>query len=832
MRVNEEPRPARLRRRLLAGVAALTTAAAVAVVPATASTALNPPDQSLRAQYHLTPPDHWLSDPQRPVWANGKYNLYYLYSNPNNSPGGWRHATTTDNAVFTDQGDAIPLGGGGNFPVWTGSGVVDTDNTAGFGAGAVVVLATQPPGGDRYQQSQYLWYSTDGGTTFTAYGAPVIANPDGNDWFRDPKIVWDAAHDDWVAVIGRQQQLWFYTSPDLKNWTYRSQFSYTSPNIGGFECPDIYQITADDGTSHWVLAGSMQGDYSGQPDTYAYWTGTWDGTSFHTDARDPQWLDYGSDWYAAVSWPDHDHPDTTRYALGWMNNWNYAPNAVPTDASDGYNGQMSVVRSLTLNKQGSTYSLLSKPVSGLDDLVTRTVHPADVTVNGSADLGYHGSAYELDADISWQQLNNVGISVGQSADKTRHTNIGVYQGTVYVDRSGSSQAAYSFGSAFQHTQAPIDPAAKSVHLRVFVDRSSVEVFVNDGERVLSNNVFFLPSDTGISLYTDGGAATFSNVAIKELANVSTAAAAQPAPFADFESSGYGSWTATGTAFGSGPAAGTLPNQQPVSGYLGSRLVNSYTGGDASTGSLTSAAFTIDKPFLNVLAGGGAHPAPSSVFADFEGSTWGSGWTATGDFAGQGPSADALPGQVGAKVLDTYVGGGDGAMGTITSPSFTITRDYIDLLVAGGNHPWGSPGATAVNLIVDGAVQRTATGANSSTMTPVSWDVHALIGHTARIEVTDQTTTGWGHLMVDQILFSGVPGATAGEPDDQTTINLVVGGSVVRTLTGQNSEHLTWSTWDLSDLQGQSATIQILDHNTGGWGHIDADQFTLSDRPAA
>jgi levanbiose-producing levanase len=269
----------------------------------------------------------------------------------------------------------------------------------------------------------------------------------------------------------------------------------------------------------------------------------------------------------------------------------------------------------------------------------------------------------------------------------------------------------------------------------------------------------------------------------------------------------------------------------VSGYAGNRLVNSFNGGDASTGTLTSPAFNINKPFLNFLAGGGDHPAPSSLFADFEGSTWGAGWTATGDFAGQGPSTESLPGQVGAKVLDTYVGGGDGSMGTITSPAFTITRDYIDLLVAGGNHPWGAPGATAVNLIVDGAVHRTATGANSSTMTPVSWDVHSLIGHTAHIQITDQTTTGWGHLMVDQIVLSSRPGATVGEPDDQTTVNLVVGGKTVRTSTGQDSEHLAWSTWDVTDLQGQNATVQIIDHNTGSWGHIDADQFTLANTPA-
>jgi sucrose-6-phosphate hydrolase SacC (GH32 family) len=814
--------------RAVIAAALLIACVGVGAVSSNKAEALNPPDQSLRAQYHLTPPTHWLSDPQRPIYANGKYNLYYLYSNPNNSPGGWRHATTTDNVVFADQGIAIPLGGT-NFPVWTGSGVVDTNNTAGFGAGSIVVLATQPTNGNAYQQEQYLWYSTDGGTTFTAYGAPVITNPGNSNWFRDPKIVWDSANNNWVAVIGRQQELSFYTSPDLKSWTHQSDMTYTTPNIGGFECPDIYQIKADDGTTHWVLGASTQGDYSGQPDTYAYWTGTWNGSYFATDTANPQWLDWGWDWYAAVSWPNAANPDTSRYAMGWMNNWHYAGRTIPTDVSDNYNGQMSVVREIHLAKQAdNSYSLLSQPVAALDNIVTRTIQPANTTVSGTADLSYHGSAYQLDADVSWSQLNNVGISVGMSADKTRHTNIGIYQGNVYVDRSGSDQPAYTFGS-YQQSQAPFG-AATSVHLKVLVDRSSVEVYVDNGKTVLSNQVFFQPGDQGISLYTDGGSAIFANMTIKEFENVTTASV--PAtPYADFEGTTYGSWTTTGTAFGSGPVSGTLPNQQPVTGYIGNKLVNSYNSGDSTTGSLTSPSFTVNKTFINFLAGGGNHPRPSSLFADFEGTGWGSGWTATGSFNGQGPSAESLPNQVGSKVLDTFVNGGDGATGTISSSQFTITRDYVDFLIAGGNHPWGAAGATAVNLVVDGVVQRTATGTNSGTMTPVGWDVHSLIGHTAQIQVVDNATGAWGHLMADQILFTNAPGATVGEPDVQTTVNLLVGGNVVRTTTGQDSEHLAWSSWDVTDLIGQSAQIQIIDGNTSSWGHINADQFSFDDRPA-
>ncbi|NEM91138.1 glycoside hydrolase family 32 protein [Galbitalea soli] len=809
-------------------LALVATAVVLGIAPQARATSSSTPD-SMRSVYHLTPPAGWLSDPQRPVYAGGKYQFYYLHSTQDNGPGGWEHATTADTVAFDDQGTALPLATA--FPVWTGSSVVDTNNTAGFGAGAIVALATQPTDGDAFQQSQYLWYSTDGGATFTQYGPPVIANPDASDWFRDPKIVWDAAHSDWVAVIGRQQKLSFYTSPDLKTWTHRSDFSYTSPNIGGFECPDIFQMKADDGTWHWVMAGSMQGDYSGKPDTYAYWTGTWDGTTFTPDQTDPQWLDWGWDWYAAVSWPDAANPDTSRYAIGWMNNWHYAPHTVPTDASDGYNGQMSVVRKLSLKNEGSgVYSLLSQPTPQLANYATTTVHPADVTLSGTQALDYHGQAYELDADLAWTTANNIGISVGTNSNASRKTNIGVYNGNLYVDRGGSDQVPYSFGS-FQQSQAPLPTGTSSVHLRILVDHGSVEVFVGDGRITLSNQAFFASSDTGISLYTIGGSGTFSNLSITEFAHVQTAA--HPAtPYADFEGSSYGSWTTTGSAFGSGPATGTLTGQQTVTGYLGTRLVNSYLGGDSATGTLTSPAFTIGHSYINFLLGGGHHPRSSDVFADFEGTTWGSGWTSSGSFSGQGPSTESLSGQVGSKVLDTYVGGGDSATGAITSPAFTITRDYLDFLIAGGNHPWGSSGAASVNLLVNGQVVRSATGSNSSTMSAVNWDLHSLIGTRAQLQVVDHATGSWGHIMVDQVLFTNAANATAGEPDDQTTVNLVVGGQVVRTATGQDSEHLSWRSWKVDDLAGQSAQLQVIDHNTGSWGHVDLDEVTFDDTPAA
>lgn len=823
-------------RRLTCLVTALGLAVAAAGAPVSPAAADPPPGQSLRPTYHLTAPSDWLSDPQRPIYVDGKYHLYYLYGDRQSAGGGWRHATTTDNVVFKDEGIAIDKEP--DFPVWTGSLVVDTDNTAGFGAGTVVALATQPTDGDRFDQEQYLYYSTDGGYTFNEYGPPVINNPGNNDWFRDPKIVWDEANDEWVAVIGLAQKMQFFTSPDLKNWTYESEFAYTSPNIGGMECPDIFQIKASDGTWQWVLAASMQGDYSGLPNTLAYWTGEWNGSQFVPADSDPQWADWGMDWYAAVTWPDERSPDDTRLATGWMNNWRYANEnkAIPSSVSDDISGQMSIVREMRLQARGGgRYTLLSTPVSDLSDHVTtETVVPTTTVTNEIIDLDYHGTAYEIETDVSWTQAQNLGISVGVSASGARHTDLGIWQNEeFYLNRGASEQTGQTPDIAFApwlQSDSPFDPGARSVHLRIFVDKGSVEVFVGDGEDVHSSQVFFAPGDTGVRLYADNGSATFSNMVIKEFEDITVAADRAPY-YEDFESVGYDTWSTTGNAFGSGPAVGTLPGQQPVTGYVGSRLVNSFNGGDASTGRLLSPAFTVDEPYLNFLVGGGNHPRPGRVFNDFEGSGWGGGWTADGSFSGQGPSASSLPGQYGAKVADTFVGGGDSATGNITSPTFTINRDRLNFRLAGGRNPWGEPNPTSVNLVVDGVVQHSATGRDDGTMREVSWDVHDLVGRPAYLQIVDQATTGWGHIMVDHIVFADRPGHDGSEPDQQTTVNLLVDGQVVRTATGESAEHLHWESWLVHDLEGATARIEVVDNNTGSWGHVNLDEVSFDDRPA-
>ena len=318
---------------------------------------------------------------------------------------------------------------------------------------------------------------------------------------------------------------------------------------------------------------------------------------------------------------------------------------------------------------------------------------------------------------------------------------------------------------------------------------------------------------------------------------------------DFESTGFAPWSTTGDAFGDGPTAGNAPGQGGVSGYLGDQLANSFHGGDGATGVLTSPDLTITKDYLNFLVGGGNHPHVAGtvlngtpptgpVFADFEGTTWGTGWSATGDFTNAGPVAgtigdqQAVSGYLGDKLVNTFLDH-DASTGTITSPPFTINSSYIDLLVGGGNHPYTpnpAPGAepTAVNLLVGGNVVATATGQDNEALNWVAWDTSSMQGQQAQIQIVDNNTGGWGHINVDNIVFS----TEAAVPVSiETTVNLLVDDTVVRSTTGPNSEQLDWANWDVTDLVGKTAKIQIVDNNTGGWGHILADQFTFADAPA-
>ncbi|NUP57859.1 MAG: glycoside hydrolase family 32 protein, partial [Pseudarthrobacter sp.] len=332
--------------------------------PATEAASAQDPDY--RPAYHLTPDQRWMNDPQRPFLIDGVWHYYYLYNAdyPEGNGTEWYHATSTDLVHWRNEGVAVPKFRNGLGDIETGSAVVDAEGTAGFGKGAVIAVLTQQHDG---VQRQSLFYSTDKGYSFQSYGQnPVMENPGAEHW-RDPRIVRDDANNQWLMLLAEGHKIGFYTSRDLKQWTYVSGFQ--QDGLGILECPDFFQldIDGDPAKRTWVLAASANGSAEGRTTGLAYWTGSFDGKGFRAEGGH-QWLDGGPDFYAAVTFDDPRLPDAerkaSRHAIGWMNNWAYA-RELPTE--DWY-GAASVVRDIRLESRGGRPALVSAPTPSLQSL--------------------------------------------------------------------------------------------------------------------------------------------------------------------------------------------------------------------------------------------------------------------------------------------------------------------------------------------------------------------------------------------------------------------------------------------------------------------------------
>lgn len=461
-------------------------------------------------QFHFTVPDHWMNDPQRPIYVDGRYLYYYLYNADYPEPTGtaWRRASTSDGVRFVDHGVALDKYTQPNGDLWSGSMVSDDEGTAGLGRGTVIALVTQP---DRVNaagaQAQFLWFSTDGGATFTNLSdAPVLPNP-GHVDFRDPKVVRDHERRRWVCVLAEGHELGIYASDDLRSWRQVSRFA--EDRYGVLECPDLFSIVASDGATLWVLAASVNETSEQHPGTYGYWVGSFDGTTFAAFNDDPRWLDHGFDWYAAVTWPVHDDDGVERqdkrWALGWMNNWAYA-NTTPTwdEASRrGYNGIDSIVRELTLERwPDGSYALRSVP----------RVPPAD-----SADHSDRlqravvaeppGAGYRAQLTVNRPAQGTAGLRVMCSPLGDRYVEIGVSASEVYIDRSQSTEPSEG---RLTRAQAQL-PAGSLVEIDILVDRATVEVFVDGGRTALSVLAFPARAESGLVVFGPVGAVSVTSL---------------------------------------------------------------------------------------------------------------------------------------------------------------------------------------------------------------------------------------------------------------------------------------------------------------------------------
>lgn len=444
--------------------------------------------ETYRPVYHHTPVYGWMNDPNGMFYKDGVYHLYFQY-NPYGSMWGnmtWGHSTSTDLTHWTYEGTAIVPDAWG--AIFSGSCVVDKDNTAGFGKGAVVAFYTSAkstPWGDI--QSQSMAYSLDNGKTFIKYEHNPILTSTERD-FRDPKVFWYAPGKHWVMMLAVGQEMQIYSSGNLKEWKKESSFGAMQGAHGGvWECPDLVEVAVEGSKEKkWVLICNLNpgGPFGGS--AAQYFVGSFDGKKFVNESpTQTKWLDWGKDNYATVTWSNA--PAGRCIALGWMSNWQYANN-VPTTQ---YRSANTLARDLTLYRVGGELYLKSKPSPEIKKARAEEKKISTFEVKGNYEvaslLADNKGAYEIEMTIENKGTSKIDFSLMNEKGEKVAMYYDVVRKQFVMDRSASGVVGFSrdFPAV---TVAPVRNTDQ-IHLRLFIDRSSVEAFGEEGEYVMTNLVF-------------------------------------------------------------------------------------------------------------------------------------------------------------------------------------------------------------------------------------------------------------------------------------------------------------------------------------------------------
>ncbi|MCG9129493.1 glycoside hydrolase family 32 protein [Candidatus Poribacteria bacterium] len=437
-------------------------------------------NETYRPQFHFTPKTNWTNDPNGLIYYKGEYHLFFQH-NPTGINWGnmtWGHAVSRDLVHWKQLPHAIHPDELGT--IFSGSGVVDWNNTAGFQTGdeAVLVVFYTSAGSHAPEQvpfTQSIAYSNDRGRSWTKYeGNPVIEHIVASN--RDPKVVWHEPTQKWVMTLFLDKNdFTFFGSTDLKKWERLSDIE-----IPDGECPDLFElpIDGDSDNTKWVFWGA-----GGK-----YYVGDFDGTTFTPDGESHR-ADYGANFYAAQTWSDIPDSDGRRIQISWMNGSN--PPEMP------FNQQMSFPCVLTLRTTSEGIRLHREPVEEIVNIHDYTHAWSNVPLNPDENLldGLTGELFDIRAEIELNDASAVGFKIrGQDVRYSVEENQ-----LTFLERSG-----------------PLAPQDGKIKLQILVDRISIEAFGNSG--ALSMTSYFLPDldNADIGIYSEGGSATLASLKIHEL----------------------------------------------------------------------------------------------------------------------------------------------------------------------------------------------------------------------------------------------------------------------------------------------------------------------------
>ena len=440
-------------------------------------------DEPFRSVYHHSPAQNWMNDPNGMFYddATQLWHLYYQH-NPFGTTWGpmhWAHATSTD-LIHWEQ-HPIALAPDSLGTIFSGSIVIDRNNTAGFGENAIVAIYTQS---EICGQHQSIAYSLDGGMTFTKYeGNPVLKGDIAD--FRDPKVFWDEQTNRWMMILACHQEVRFYSSINLRDWTYESSFGANyGEHSGVWECPDLIRLG-----DHWVLLLNINpgGPFGGS--ATQYFVGNWDGKTFTCIdmPEETKWLDYGKDHYATVTW--HNAPEGRTVAIGWMSNWQYA-NQLPTVA---FRSQNTIARDLYLYRDDAGEFRVGVVPS-----------PESLALKGNQ-TSRLGDAAVVELTLSGEESSVITLS-NEKGEKVVMT-LDVHAQTFSMDRTASGDCSFSQDFA-AHTVAPLFVKQAVNRVTLFIDHCSIEAFDANGYWAMTNLVF--PTQPYNQIKVQGGKATIYN----------------------------------------------------------------------------------------------------------------------------------------------------------------------------------------------------------------------------------------------------------------------------------------------------------------------------------
>jgi fructan beta-fructosidase len=450
-------------------------------------------NEPFRPQFHFSPREKWMNDPNGLVYHKGVYHLFYQYY-PEDivwGPMHWGHAVSRDLISWEHKPVAL-------YPdelglIFSGSAVVDAMNSSGLGTTEnpplVAVYTYHSMEGEKAGRTDYqtqgLAYSLDNGDSWEKYkGNPIIGNAGMKD-FRDPKVFWNEEKNEWVLVLVAGDHARFYRSNNLLSWELMSEFGRNAGAHGGvWECPDLFKLNvAGSSEEKWVLLISINPGAPNGGSGTQYFVGDFDGETFTSDQKDTKWLDWGMDNYAGVTY--NNTPMADRIFIGWMSNWNYARDT-PTEV---WRSAMTLPRTLELYREGGEYFLKNYPLPAFNKIAAEII-----ATEKQVSLQYpytleHDSLNTTDISFKTDLSKNLSVTISNAKGEQLRLLLNGETGELLFDRTRSGIVNFekSFGEALQ--KQPFKPKEGMVEVRLILDQSSIEVFIEDGKYVFTNQLF-------------------------------------------------------------------------------------------------------------------------------------------------------------------------------------------------------------------------------------------------------------------------------------------------------------------------------------------------------